>query len=266
MAVSTQNQAFNAILFLYRDVLLMPVADRIEAVRSKKPKRLPTVLGKEEVGHLIHAMEGTHQLMANSPLERGGPQSGGVCYLYGSGLRLIEAVRLRVQDLDFANKQLIVRDGKGNKDRATLLPEPVHLPLRNHLDRVKALPEKDLKEGYGSVYIPEALARKYKGASKSWSWQYVFPSIKLSVDPRGGEIRRHHSDETTLQRVVSQAARKTGIHKRVTPHTLRHSFATHLLESGTNIRIVQELLGHKDVSTTEIYTHVMINVNHGKFI
>jgi len=243
VAVSTQNQAFNAILFLYRDVLLMPVADRIEAIRSRKPKRLPTVLGKEEVGRLLNSMEGTHQLMAK--------------LLYGSGLRLMEVIRLRVQDLDFVNKQLMVRDGKGNKDRATLLPDPVQALLKNHLERVKALHDKDLQDGYGSVYLPEALARKYPGASRSWIWQYVFPSKNLSKDPRSGEIRRHHVDESTLQRAVYTARELAKIDKRVSCHTLRHSFATHMLEAGVNIRALQELLGHKDVTTTEIYTHVM---------
>lgn len=211
VAVSTQNQAFNAILFLYKDVLLMPIGDKIESVRSKKPKKLPTVLGKKEVSRLINAMEGTHQLMAK--------------LLYGSGLRLMEVIRLRVQALDFANKQLIVIDGKGNKDRSTLLPDPVHEPLKAHLKRVKILHEKDLQDGYGSVYLPEALARKYKGASKAWVWQYVFPSKKLSKDPRSDVTRRHHVDESSMQRAVYAARNIAEINKRVSCHTLRHSFA-----------------------------------------
>lgn len=243
VAASTQNQAMNAILFLYKSVLHMPINDKIEAVRAKKPKRLPTVLSRDEMNRLMKLVNGTHQLMAK--------------LLYGSGLRLMEVVRLRVQDLDFDNKQLIVRDGKGNKDRATLLPEPIHASLKTHLKRVKNLHQEDLKNGYGRVYLPNALERKYGGASKAWNWQYVFPSKNLSVDPRGGAIRRHHSDESTLQKAIKKAVNSADISKRATPHTLRHSFATHLLEANVNIRILQGILGHKDVSTTEIYTHVM---------
>ena len=211
VAKNTQNQAMNAIFFLYKYVLNMPVNDKIEAVRTRKPKRLPTVLSRNEVARLISIIKGTHQIMAK--------------LLYGSGLRLMETVRLRVQDLDFDNKQLMVRDGKGNKDRATLLPDPIHSPLKIHLERVKALHQKDLQNGYGSVYLPEALGRKYTGAAKAWNWQYVFPSKNLSVDPRGGVVRRHHSNENTLQKAVRLAANHAGITKRVTPHTLRHSFA-----------------------------------------
>ena len=177
--------------------------------------------------------------------------------LYGSGLRLMEAVRLRVQDLDFDNRQLSVRDGKGGKDRSTLFPEPLHAPLRRHLEEVRTLFEKDMANGAAGVYLPNALERKFPTAGKSWGWQYVFPASQLSTDPRSGLVRRHHIHESSLQKAVSAARKKAGISKRVSPHTLRHSFATCMLENGVNIRALQELLGHKDVSTTQIYTHVM---------
>jgi integron integrase len=243
VASATQNQALNAILFLYKHVLDVSMEGKIEAVRSRKPKRLPTVLTPEEVRCLLEAMKGTHQLMAK--------------LLYGSGLRLMEVVRLRIHDLDFGNGLIAVRDGKGNKDRATLLPAPLHEPLKQHLERVQQLFKQDRKAGQANVYLPHALARKYRGASQSWAWQYVFPSKKLSRDPRAGELRRHHVNESGLQKAVAVARERAGITKRVSCHTLRHSFATHLLESGTNIRVLQELLGHKDVTTTEIYTHVL---------
>ncbi len=217
--------------------------EKLAPIRAKKSKRLPVVLSPDEVARLIRQIEGTHQLMAK--------------LLYGSGLRLMEVVRLRVQDLDFENGLLIVRDGKGNKDRVTLLPEMMHLPLKNHLNRVQILHQFDLGEGFGEVYLPTALARKLTGAAKAWGWQYVFPSKSRSKDPRSGKIRRHHSNETGLQKAVSLAREKAGIVKRASCHTLRHSFATHVLESGVNIRVLQELLGHADVSTTEIYTHVL---------
>ncbi len=211
---------------------------KLDAVRSRKSKRLPTVLSRNEVARLIKAIDGTHQLMAK--------------LLYGCGLRLMEVLRLRVQDLDFDNNQILVRNGKGNKDRSTLLPELLHDPLKAHLERVKALHEEDILKGYGKVFLPDALARKYTGATIAWGWQYVFPSKSLSKDPRNGVIRRHHAHETTLQKTVYATRERVGITNRVSCHTLRHSFATHLLESGVNIRVLQELLGHKDVSTTEM--------------
>lgn len=217
--------------------------EKIEATRSRKKKRLPTVLSRDEVRRLLSNIQGTQLLMAQM--------------LYGSGLRLMEAVRLRVQDLDFDNRQLSVRDGKGGKDRSTLFPEPLHAPLRRHLEEVRTLFEKDMANGAAGVYLPNALERKFPTAGKSWGWQYVFPASQLSTDPRSGLVRRHHIHESSLQKAVSAARKKAGISKRVSPHTLRHSFATCMLENGVNIRALQELLGHKDVSTTQIYTHVM---------
>ena len=243
VAASTQNQALCALEFLYREVLHQELDGPLTLVRAKKPKRLPTVLTKEETRRVIGLMSGAHQLMAK--------------LLYGSGLRLMECVRLRVQDIDFAQHQIIVRDGKGGKDRITMLPDAVVPLLRDHLQHVKLIHESDLAHGYGSVYLPYALERKYPNASKEWPWQYVFPSNRLSVDPRSGLKRRHHIDENTLQKAVRQATLLAGIHKQVSCHTFRHSFATHLLESSYDIRTVQELLGHKDVATTMIYTHVL---------
>jgi integron integrase len=243
VAASTQNQALSAILFLYREVLHKELEGPIEAIRARRPKRLPTVLTREEVSRLMSCLSGTYKLMAK--------------LLYGSGLRLMECVRLRVKDLDFANRAIIVRDAKGMKDRVTVLPESLVQPLQEHLQGVKRLHEEDLAQGYGSVYLPYALARKYPNADKEWIWQYVFPSKRLSVDPRTGIVRRHHISESSLQKAVREAARRAGIDKRVTCHTLRHSFATHLLQNGYDIRTVQELLGHKDVRTTMIYTHVL---------
>ncbi|MFQ5598271.1 MAG: integron integrase [Nitrospiria bacterium] len=243
VATATQSQAMHAILFLYREVLQQPMEEKVAPIRAKKAKRLPTVLSRDEVKRLLTHIDGTHQLMAK--------------LLYGSGLRLMEVVRLRVHDLDFDQNLLIVRDGKGNKDRSTLLPEPLHTPLKKHLRRVEALHASDLKEGYGEVFLPNALGRKLPGAAKVWGWQYVFPSKSRSKDPRSGVTRRHHCNETTLQKAVANAKSQAEIVKRASCHTLRHSFATHLLESGVNIRVLQALLGHKDVSTTEIYTHVL---------
>ena len=243
VAASTQNQALNALLFLYREVLQQDLTFPIHAIRAKKPKRLPTVLTKEEVRQVLAQLSGTHRLM--------------VQLLYGSGLRLMECVRLRVKDVDFAQRQITVRDGKGMQDRVTMLPNSLVTPLQEHLQRVKRLHEEDLARGYGSVYLPFALERKYPNADREWMWQYVFPSGRLSRDPRSGAVRRHHVDESGLQKAVRVAARTAGINKRVSCHTFRHSFATHLLENGYDIRIVQELLGHKDVKTTMIYTDVM---------
>ncbi len=243
VSASTQNQARSALLFLYKEVLGMelPWLDNVE--QAKKPKRLPVVLTVDEARGLLAQLSGVHWLVA--------------VLLYGSGLRLMEALRLRVQDVDFKRREIVVREGKGFKDRVTMLPELAVRPLSLHLDGVRTLHERDLAEGFGEVYLPYALARKYPNAGKSWGWQYVFPSGKRSVDPRSGETRRHHVDEQTIQRAIKQAVRHAGIVKPATPHTLRHSFATHLLQNGQDIRTVQELLGHDDVATTMIYTHVL---------
>jgi integron integrase len=242
VAVSTQNQAFNALLFLYREVLHVQVG-RIDSVRATRPVRVPTVLMPEEARQVICAMNGTPQLV--------------VKLIYGGGLRLLEALRLRVHDLDFGMKQITIRDGKGAKDRYTVLPDSVVPPLKEHLARVKLSHDKDLLEGHGAVYLPGALDRKYPGAPREWGWQYVFPARDLSKDPRTGIVRRHHLEEATVHRAIKIAAVRTGISKRISSHTFRHSFATHLLQRGSDIRTIQELLGHNDVSTTMIYTHVV---------
>jgi integron integrase len=243
VAAATQNQALCALLFLYRDVLRQEVDASIEAVRAKKPRRLPVVLTRDETTTVIRRMWGTHQLMAQ--------------LLYGSGLRLMECVRLRVKDVDFAQRQIVVRDGKGQKDRVTMLPASLVQPLQAHLVRVKALHRDDLAEGYGAVYLPFALERKYPNANREWAWQYLFPARERSADPRSGQIRRHHTDPTGLQKAVKRAVLKAGLTKAASCHTFRHSFATHLLESGYDIRTIQELLGHKSIETTMIYTHVL---------
>jgi len=243
VATSTQNQALNGIVFLYRDVLDLPMADDLAPVRARRQPRLPVVLSRGEMQSLLAEIEGVHHLIAR--------------IMYGGGLRLMEGLRLRVQDIDFGNGYITVRAGKGDKDRTTLLPQSVRGELANHLERVKHLFERDIAEGTANVWLPGALAKKYPNAPKSWEWQYVFPSKSLSKDPESGEIRRHHLGESGLQKAIRSASQKAGINKRVTTHTLRHSFATHLLESGTNIRVVQKLLGHANVKTTEIYTHVL---------
>lgn len=243
VAAATQNQALCALLFLYREVLRQEVDAAIEAVRAKKPRRLPVVLTRDETNRVIRQLWGPHQLMAQ--------------LLYGSGLRLMECVRLRVKDLDFGQHQIIVRDGKGQKDRVTMLPASLIKPLQAHLVRVKALHHDDLAEGYGAVYLPFALERKYPNANREWAWQYVFPARERSADPRSGQIRRHHTDPTGLQKAVKRAVTKAGLTKPASCHTFRHSFATHLLEAGYDIRTIQELLGHKSVETTMIYTHVI---------
>ncbi|HEY4688606.1 MAG TPA: integron integrase [Anaerolineae bacterium] len=243
VAASTQNQALSALLFLYRNVLGRELNLPINAMRAQRPARLPTVLAKEEVTAVIGDLTGVYQLMAK--------------LLYGSGLRLMECARLRVKDVDFAQYLIVVRDGKGMQDRITVLPNTLVVPLQEHLQRVRRLHNDDLANGFGGVYLPEALERKFPSAERDWIWQYVFPSGRRSVDPRTGVERRHHVEPSTLQKVVKEAARRVGIQKRVSCHTFRHSFATHLLQSGYDIRTVQELLGHKDVKTTMIYTHVL---------
>jgi integron integrase len=246
VAASTQNQAFNALLFLFRDVLNIDPGDLSKTVRARRGKRLPVVLTGEEVQKLLAQLSGKDLLMAH--------------LLYGSGLRLMEMIRLRVQCIDFGTSTIIVRNGKGDKDRTTILPELIKEPLQQHLEEVKKLHEEDLIAGYGEVFLPDALARKYPSAAKEWRWQYIFPSSRLSVDPRSGKVRRHHVSERTPQVAVSRAVKKAGITKHATLHTLRHSFATHLLMNGINIREIQDLLGHKSVETTMIYTHVLRNL------
>jgi integron integrase len=243
VSASTQNQAFNALLFLYRNVLQIELATPIQALRAKRAQHLPTVLSKTEVNQVLSGMQGLHQLMAR--------------LLYGSGLRLMECLRLRVKDIDFEGSQVVVRQGKGENDRLTMLPASLVEPLKAQIAFVKQQHEHDLANGYGSVELPYALARKYSNADKELSWQYVFPSDRLSTDPRSGITRRHHLDPSGLQRAVKTAAKLAKINKPVSPHTFRHCFATHLLEAGYDIRTVQELLGHKDVKTTMVYTHVL---------
>jgi integron integrase len=243
VASSTQNQAYSAILFLYRYVLHIDLPDTLNAARAKKPKRLPVVLTRDEVRRVIDQLDGTPKLM--------------VQLLYGSGLRLNECVRLRIKDLDFNQNQILIREAKGNADRVTLLPARLIEPLQAHLRRVRQLHTQDLKNGYGTVYLPTAFDRKYPTAATAWNWQYVFPSERLSKDPQSGQVRRHHASDSSLQKAIAAAARRAGLTKPIGPHTFRHSFATHLLESGYDIRTVQELLGHKDVKTTQIYTHVL---------
>ncbi len=243
VATSTQNQALSAILFLYKHVLHHELDWLHDVVRAKRPSRLPTVLSREQVRCLFAELKGTNQLIGR--------------LLYGSGMRLIECLRLRVKDIDFDYLQITIREGKGGKDRVSLLPERLIPSLTRHLARVRRLHNRDLDQGFGSVYLPFALTRKYPGADTEWGWQYVFPSEKFSTDPVSGRVRRHHVHEANFPRALKQAARHIGLNKPVSSHALRHSFATHLLEDGYDIRTIQELLGHKDVKTTMIYTHVI---------
>ncbi|WP_204138786.1 integron integrase [Halomicronema sp. CCY15110] len=243
VAASTQNQALSALLFLYRHVLQLPLDERIDAIRAKSSRKLPTVLTSEEVRAVIQHMSGVHRLI--------------VQLLYGSGLRLREAMQLRIKDLDFPQSQIVVRDAKGQESRLTMLPNSVQMPLKEHLQQVKHTHQQDLNLGYGAVTLPFALARKYPNANRQWVWQFVFPASTRCKDPRSGAIVRFHLHESGLQKAVKRAVRQAGIQKRVGCHTFRHSFATHLLENGYDIRTIQELLGHKDVKTTMIYTHVL---------
>ena len=243
VSAATQKQALNALVFLYRDVLDKPLAGEIAPARSKRHPRPPTVLTQAEVQRLLAVMTGSHAIMAK--------------LLYGGGLRLLECLRLRVQDVDFGQNLIFIRGGKGGKDRTTILPANLRDDLQRQIEAVKAFHHKDLEQGFGEVYVPEALARKYPKAGRETGWQWVFPSKELSIDPRSGRQMRHHVLESGLQKAVKRAAQQARIDKRVGCHTLRHSFATHMLENGVNIRLLQELLGHADVKTTEIYTHVM---------
>ncbi len=243
VAASTQNQALNSLVFFFDQVLGKPLGDIGTFALAKTSKRLPVVLSINEVQRLFSCLGGLNQLMAGM--------------LYGSGLRLMECMRLRVMDVDFDRQELVVRKGKGNKDRMTILPDRNVQALQEHLARVREMHDRDLSLGHGNVYMPEALARKYPGAKKEWGWQFVFPATRPMVDRKSGEVRRHHLHESVLQRAIKKASTEAEIAKKVTCHVLRHSFATHMLESGYDIRTIQELLGHSDVSTTMIYTHVL---------
>jgi integron integrase len=243
VAASTQNLALNALIFLYSQVMGVEVGDLGEFVRAKRPRKLPVVLSRKEMAALLAGLTGVQHTMA--------------ALLYGTGMRLMECVRMRVQDVDFDRNMILVRNGKGNKDRVVPLPEILRTPLMDHLEMVHRTHQEDLEQGFGDVFLPDALARKYPSASREWGWQYVFPSSRLSVDPRTGVTRRHHIHENSLQKSIKKASTQAKIAKKVNCHALRHSFATHLLESGHDIRTIQELLGHADVSTTMIYTHVL---------
>jgi len=243
VAAATQNQAQCALLFLYREVLGLDLPWLDDVERAKRPIKLPVVLTVAEVVQILDRLKGTHRLVGR--------------LMYGTGLRILEALRLRVKDIDFQRREILVRDGKGAKDRITVLPRGVVRALGAQLREVRTIHEQDLQEGFGAVWMPFALARRYPAAPREWVWQYVFPADRRSLDPRGGVVRRHHLGDQSFQRAMRQAVQDAGINKLATPHTLRHSFATHLLESGSDIRTVQELLGHSNVSTTMIYTHVL---------
>lgn len=243
VSASTQNQAKAALLFLYKEVLSVDLPWLDDVVTAKTSRRLPVVLTQREARELLMQLNGTTWLLAS--------------LLYGTGMRLLEGLRLRVKDVEFERRELIVREGKGNKDRVTVLPENLVQPLQAQIERARKLHQLDLDAGFGEVWLPSALDTKYPRAGKAWCWQFVFPAGTRSVDPRSGVIRRHHLQESTVQKAVAGAARRAGIDKPCTPHVLRHSFATHMLQAGYDIRTVQELLGHADVSTTMIYTHVL---------
>ncbi len=243
LSASTQKQALNALIFLYKRVLDIPVDYDIEPVRAKRHKKPPVVFTQREIKMIMAGLRGVHLLMAK--------------LLYGSGLRLMECIRLRIKNIDFERRIVHVYGAKGNKHRSTVLPEAIYNPLKAQIDQVRKIHDKDLLEGWGEVYMPEAIGRKYKNAARELGWQYLFPAKKLSYDPRTGKMRRHHVIESGLQKAVKRAILRAGITKQSGCHTFRHSFATHLLENGTNIRAVQKLMGHKDVKTTEIYTYVM---------
>lgn len=243
VAPATQNQAMNALVFLYRKVLQQELSAEIDAVRAHRKMNIPVVMTREETAKVLSLMSGTPQLIAK--------------LMYGSGLRISEAIRLRVKDIDYQLKTITVRSGKGDKDRVTTFPASIIPFLDAHLVKVKVTHQNDLARGHGEVYLPHALDRKYPNASKEWGWQYVFPSSALSKDPRGTAIRRHHIDPSVINKAIKAAVREAGIVKKVSAHTLRHSFATHLLQRGNDIRTIQALLGHNDVATTMIYTHVL---------
>ncbi|MFH1505261.1 MAG: integron integrase [Candidatus Omnitrophota bacterium] len=245
---STQNQAFNALLFLFREVISIKVGDLSKTARAKRGAKLPVVLTVEEVKKIFEAAAEKHYFLLQ--------------LLYGTGMRLMELARLRVQDIDFGNNTIFIRSAKQDKDRATMLPEFLKAALQKHLEKVKKIHEVDLAAGHGEVYLPDAISRKYRGAGREWKWQYVFPTKSLSIDPRSNKIRRHHISEKRVQRLMREAVLNAGIVKNATAHTLRHSFATHLLQNGVNIREVQELLGHKHLETTMIYTHVLRDMSN----
>ncbi len=249
MAASTQNQALSAILFLFKEVLKQDPGWINDSKRAKRPKKLPTVFSVDEIKTILSQLDGVHWIMAH--------------LMYGAGLRRMECVRLRVKDIDFGLNQILIRSGKGNKDRVSVFPNMVKEPLKLHLEKVKHLHEKDLKEGYGEVYLPFALEKKYPLANREWLWQYVFPSQKMAKDPRSGQVRRHHINEQVIHRKIKSAIHLAGITKQGSCHSLRHSFATHLLESGYDIRTIQDLLGHKDIRTTMVYTHVLNSGGRG---